>query len=453
MEDHLWYRLRRVLEGYPVELLKFADSHFGKAWLAEAWDEFTLWEDVPFDPESPHIPVFMPWFYFDWLPDPEETAVKAEAQDGLSLAQAYLNRKGKHLDPLLRRYLEACIEAPFSFYEVVSCEPGTGFALRDIFTGEQSQVTERSASRHAAPGDILFAKLAGVDHVTMLEACAPVMIPPQDKGPILELRKHIKKSKLPLTARLLKDYDLEMLDVYHEIVDRLLNPQMPELQNTDGDPLQFHKLIYDIDSPQEAFEALKGLCLTENEAVLRSEAEFDQVAKLRRIQFSWQKRGNKKHKEWDNTILGNITIDGGVLTAEVNSEKRAKKFQSLIEDLLPGKARYKTTVIQSMQAMLAKAKKEGESAEARRRREETEKLNALPEVQAKMAEMMRKHYESWIREKIPALGGKTPLQAVKNPEGREMVEALLLQMERGGRKMSPPLDQSIIRDLRERLGL
>lgn len=244
-----------------------------------------------------------------------------------------------------------------------------------------------------------------------------------------------------------------MIDVYHEIVDRLLNPQLPELRNTDGDPLQFYKLIYDIDSPQEAFEALKGLCLTADEAGLLSEAESGPAGELGRVEISWQKRGNKKHKEWDNTILGNIIIDGGALTAEVNSEKRAKKFQSLMKEMLSGKARYKTTMIQSMQSMLANAEKEGETAQARRRREENETLNALPEVQAKLAEFMRKHYEGWIREKIPALGGKTPLQAVKNPEGREMVEALLVQMERSGRKMNPPLDESIVKDLRARLGL
>jgi hypothetical protein len=40
-----------------------------------------------------------------------------------------------------------------------------------------------------------------------------------------------------------------------------------------------------------------------------------------------------------------------------------------------------------------------------------------------------------------------------DPEGREMVEALVLQAERNGRNMQPPMDESIMRDLRARLGL
>jgi len=42
---------------------------------------------------------------------------------------------------------------------------------------------------------------------------------------------------------------------------------------------------------------------------------------------------------------------------------------------------------------------------------------------------------------------------VKDPEGREMVEALILEMERHGQAMSPRLDPSIVRELRHRLGL
>jgi len=40
------------------------------------------------------------------------------------------------------------------------------------------------------------------------------------------------------------------------------------------------------------------------------------------------------------------------------------------------------------------------------------------------------HWEGWVDEKIPALGGKSPRQAVKSADGRESVEALLRSAER-----------------------
>ena len=50
----------------------------------------------------------------------------------------------------------------------------------------------------------------------------------------------------------------------------------------------------------------------------------------------------------------------------------------------------------------------------------------------------RNKREEWIHKKIPSLGGRTPLQAVADPDGREIVEALLLNWERHYEKPGPP---------------
>jgi len=453
-DDFLWRRIRRAIEGSPAQLLNFGSSHFGQEALLEAWDEFMPFDDEPFAPDTPHMPIFMPWFFYDWVPAPLETSVKREALDGRTLARAYLDKKGRHLDPLRVRYMEQCCIAPFSFYDVLSVRPGTGFTLRDIFTGEDTEVTEHSGSQQTQVGDIMFAKLARIDQVTMLEACAPVMLPPTEKSAILDLRKKINRRKLPLTPELLKEYIYEMLGIYHDITARLLNPAMPQLKNTDGDPLLLHKLIYDLAcSPREALDALRQLNLTEDDESILTGAEFDPAGDLCKIEFTWEKPCNKKHKNWNNTILGHLRIEGATLTAEVNSENRAQKFKKLMEELLPGKARYKTTVIESPQAMFAQLKKEEGSAQAKQRQKEQDELNNQPEVQVQIAEYLRQYYRDWINQKIPILKNKTPLQAVKTQDGKEMVEALLMEFEQRGKQNTPPLDPAIIAELQERLGL
>lgn len=453
-DDFLWRRIRRAIEGSPAQLLSFGSGHFGQEALLEAWDEFMPFDDEPFTPDTPHMPIFMPWFFFDWLPAPLETTVKHGSLDGRTLAQAYLAKKGRQLDPLYARYLEQCCAAPFSFYDVLSVHPGTGFTLRDIFTGEEADVTEHSGSQQTQVGDIMFAKLARIDQVTMLEACAPVMFPPTEKSAILDLRKKINRRKLPITPELLKEYIYEILGIYHDITHRLLNPSMPQLQNTDGDPLIFNKLIYSLEcSPRGALDTLRQLNLTEDDESILTGAEFDKKGELRKIEFAWEKPGNKMHKDWNNTILGHLRIEGATLTAEVNSENRAQQFKALMEKLLPGKARYKTTVIESPQAKLAQMKKEESSAQAIQRQKEQDELNSLPEVQAQIAEYMRQHYRDWPSQKLPILKNKTPLQAVKTKDGKEMVEALLMEFEQRGEHSAPPLDPAIIAELRERLGL
>jgi len=42
---------------------------------------------------------------------------------------------------------------------------------------------------------------------------------------------------------------------------------------------------------------------------------------------------------------------------------------------------------------------------------------------------MDKHYRQWIKDRIPALGGKTPRQALRSKKGKKQVIELLKQME------------------------
>lgn len=39
---------------------------------------------------------------------------------------------------------------------------------------------------------------------------------------------------------------------------------------------------------------------------------------------------------------------------------------------------------------------------------------------------VQKEVEAWVHKKLPVLGGRTPLQAVNDPDGREIVQSLLI---------------------------
>ena len=447
--DLLWHRLHRFDRAMATQLLDFSVEVFGKAALGEAWAEFAAAEDSPFNLGSPHLQVFMPWFYFNWPAGDPDTRVKKSAPRDETVAGAYLRMKGRHLDPVERRYLQTCIETPFSFHEVVRCEPGKGFRLRDLFTGEEREVSERSGSRYASQGDLLLGKVMPIEHLALLEGCSGVAFPPQRKAPIIELRNKMKRPGQPLTRERLHDYDHEMIDLYLEVAEQLLHPRLPELRNTDGEVLTFHKLRYDIDSPQAAFDALKGLAEGESEDALLSVAERDEKGALRSVGFGWLKRGNAQHAHWDNTVLGHIEIDGKTLSVEVNSRERAERFREIADRLLEGVGRYKTALIESTEAALERLRAQKDSKAAR----ESEDLKARPEVQALMAKHLDAHYETWPQTRLPALGGKTPLEAVKSPDGREMVEALVAQIERGLPSLYPGSPEALIARLRARLGL
>ena len=80
-------------------------------------------------------------------------------------------------------------------------------------------------------------------------------------------------------------------------------------------------------------------------------------------------------------------------------------------------------------------------------------MTARPEVQAHLKAMFAAHYEDWEKEKLPALGNRTPLEAVQTAGGRERVEALLVDIERRSASLPVAPDPATFRRLRERLGL
>jgi hypothetical protein len=100
-------------------------------------------------------------------------ASRAQSDDAFSRTQRHV------WTPVMRRYLGSCLEAPFSFHEILRCDPGHGgrhhhtrgrltllysaghgFQARDLFTGEERAVLERSATQGMQPVDIVFGQLS-----------------------------------------------------------------------------------------------------------------------------------------------------------------------------------------------------------------------------------------------------------------------------------------------------
>ncbi len=445
-DEFLWRRIRRAIEGSHTQLLAYSDSYFGYNALDEASLELFGAEAQVRD--ETHLALFRCWYFYNWLPLPGKSSLRPEVCDGRTLARAYLDKKAKKLDPLRVRYLEQCCVVPFSFYDIIEVYAMQGFRLRDIMTGEEVNVIEHSASNNGQVGNIIFAMLVSIDQVTLIEAAGGFFIPPDLKGPLIDLRESIAARSESLTPELLKRYDFEMLSLYFAIDRRLSNPAMPVLHNAEGDEFIFYKLHYALScTPREAYDALRSLNLSDDEQSLLEKGDTDSQGQLYQINFAWKKPGNEVNLQ--SVSCGNIHIEGAKLVIEANSKSRAQEIKSLIKDLLPGLAHYKTTVIQSPQAMIDRKHKQ---THAKTSMLSEDDLNN-PEIKAEMAKFMANYYRNWLNDKIPALNDQTPMQAVKTSAGRERVEALLLGLEGNSARSPQPLDPALLVELRERLGL
>jgi len=209
-----------------------------------------------------------------------------------------------------------------------------------------------------------------------------------------------------------------------------------------------HRLHYEIDSAEVAFDRLKALCVTENEKEMLADAQLDDAGRIHKIDLTWSRKGNRQIKSFENTILGNIRIDGKSLKIEVNSAKRAERIQREVKKRLGEHAVYRTTEILTENAF--SAAEENHAPDPRQK-----ELLEHPQVREHLAKVLGEHWSRWVDTKIPALDGKTPRQAVKTADGQESVAALLASAERDAARFPqmPEAAVEAIRKARIQLGL
>ena len=427
VRESLWSEYRQASDGLTDDLMQFSAAKLGKS-VEDAWQDFNMTDlPVAFVDRSTEDQIFMPYFLFDWEPYRKKSV---RGKGGVVLRWFRLENAGRltETDCLL---LEQATTQPLSFYEVLSTEPGKRIAVRDVLIGAEQEVIERSASQILKQGEIIYAQVWNLPGHAILGRCAPLSIPPGRKAEVIALRKKLQKRaarrKQELAASDLLRYGDEIRLTYLNIRDALYAP--PRLCNTDGDPLVFHTLTYEIESPGAAFEALYPLAVGSSKEDLLRDAELDGSGKLGHIEFDWLKKGNRKIASWDNTILGHIAISGRRLVAEVNSERRADRFRKEIEKRLRGMATYQSTVSRTVDEALKKFPRQG-ADRVKAAEDWGEDILSDREVRARFQEIVQKQVEDWVHQKIPALGGKTPLEAVHDRDGREIVESLLLDWER-----------------------
>jgi hypothetical protein len=209
-----------------------------------------------------------------------------------------------------------------------------------------------------------------------------------------------------VSSEVLADWDIEIRDVYLDRMEALLNPPIPRLQNTDGDPIAFHRLAFEVPSAQGAFDALWELALDQSEEELLESAELDAEGCVQRVEFAWKAEGNPMHRGWENTVLGHIEIDGDRIVVDVNSAERATRLRDLIGSRGPDARHLETDVETPEEAMARRAAVEeppGDGGAA--------SLAQSPELRERILAMMAEHYADWIDQAIPALGGLSPMEA------------------------------------------
>lgn len=178
-------RIRQLLEDQEVtgHIVQLVYDTCGPGALPDAWDEYRCRNSendrvVPleFTAESPFLGHFTSWLAHTWLPAMLSEKPKGSAVPDETPTQTFLAQH-PDLDPLLAGYLQACIQTPFSFFEVLKRNAGRRFTCRDLFSGTRHVVFDGAASTLLRTHQILYARIIEADGASLIDAAAPWPLP------------------------------------------------------------------------------------------------------------------------------------------------------------------------------------------------------------------------------------------------------------------------------------
>ena len=425
--DFAWHKLRRC-EGTVMDqhLIPYAMEKLPAIVVETALGDL-LPENLPeaIDEELLFTNFFLPWLMFNWIPD-DDFGIKGFSPDK-PIALQYSQKYKLRLDEQQKQFIQAICQTHYSFYVVLEVVPEEALIIKDIMLGNELKVKERQGTRSINRGDIMFSRVLTLNEQSICVGMAPYIVPARAHYDLLKFRDWLieENDGEALTAAILRDeFEVELMHYFFSIITAMFNQPSPSMQNTDGDPIQFCKSYFKCElGLEETLNKLLPLSLSKDVNELLSEAEYDHLGALKKITFPWLKKGNKRLKEWENTLMGEITLHDDTLILETNSEKRSKKGHVLLKKYLKEKIHFQSTLIESIEQKM-------KNSPSRDNKNQKAELPDDPEMQEHIKEIIQQHWAHWFDEPVPLLDHKTPREAAKTKKGREQLEALLLEYDR-----------------------
>jgi hypothetical protein len=302
-----------------------------------------------------------------------------------------------------RNWLKTLAEFPLSIYEVQESKPDEGMQLRDLLNpvAPPVWVQERSASKSLGRWDILGTRLAQRDGSWVLTGALYLF----DRQEGLDCRDLIFET---IGSEPLNDQDRRML-VGTVIIDNWLmglvadrDDYLPEMVDAaTGDTILLTTDHYNVlDWP--AFER-----------ILASQDDIDGDRKA-----GWN-RFTELANEQFRSRASMVAQDSGLLEVFCRTPRLADEARQWLETIAGDLITYK------IREVVDPLSKKALSAAAHKPQPDIPQ-----EVQQQVLHQhLAKHYETWPEISLPALKGKTPLEAAKDERLRPMVIELLKSME------------------------
>src|SRR5271166_4573392 len=364
-----------------------------------------------------------------------------------NVAEDYLKRRGWKESAGTRDHIRALRRSTMSLYEVSDIVVGESFLARDLArAGEPVRVFERSATRSLSRWDRIAARVVTVLGKTQITgAVLPFshQLAEEALASIERVRKKACAEAVKLARSLRRNVDDSAVGLVagdevlagsafmfsnlwlDDVLRRALNPSLPHMQNTDGEPLEFitvHFQLVSNSNPPAIRAKLDAL------PALRKESDaFWNWVEEKALQGKFATGRAAKTRTFGTTtdagaiVLGSVELTANTVTLSVNSEARAARGRTLLESVLPGLVRAPLIERQTVEQMMASARDRSSAQDA---------LRPPPNEERRIIHQgLTDHYRRTLDEPIPSLGNQSPRKAAKTGKGREKVIGWLKMLE------------------------
>lgn len=376
-----------------------------------------------------------------------EDLLARDLDDGRNIVDDYLKRRGWKESASNRAYMRALRSSSMSLYEISDIVPEESFLARDLVRGgEPVRVSERSGTRYLKPWDRMAARIIPMGSRTEMAGGALPFDYEASEAVLVALRRagkkaHAEADKLarklghrvdgaPI-AEALSDTEVLRASAFlftniwlDDLLQKTLNPTLPQMCNTDGDELVFTTISYPL-KPESSADAIRHALAAI--PTLRAESKTF---------WNWigpKERASKKRKTDSQTfitmlddgslVLGTVELKDKMLVLEANSQQRAERGRTLIEPSIGGLVGVPVVEAQTVAQLMA-------SRPAGKSKPLSSGLSP-DEERAVIQESLDRHYMNLLDEPVPMLGNMTPRRAARSAKGREKLVTWLKLLENG----------------------
>jgi hypothetical protein len=260
-----------------------------------------------------------------------------------------------------------------------------------------------------------------VDSMSLICGMHPIPLNPIDGAEVVASVRKLLRRKTAVPPDRLRDPRVawRMLRDWSDAIER--RHASPRLQNKDGDPILLTDDRWKFDRARRG-EVVARLAALPG-ASPANDAAFDFIGP-------------------DDVLTGHVEIVHDTLNASTNSIARADALRAQIETACQGMLR---SHMRSHTDPLAQWDESSLSSPP-------SPPPSSPETDAIIIEMKERHYAQWLNQPLPALDGKTPLEAARTKRGRTQLDPIVKTIEMIEAQMAAA-ERYDVKKLRDALGL